>query len=247
MTSRSRDPYQTLGVKANASDAQLRAAYRRLVQLHHPDHNGGSPEAARRFEEVQDAYARIRALRGTGTGSPGATTTGSKRAATGSPGATTTGSKRAATGSTGATTGSKRAATGSKGTASGSKGAATGSASRRRSQGRSDEPPPQTNFDPGVESRLADLERELLKAHVAREDARRAARRAAEDDVRRPTDEELGYFTTDDSFTKILDDAAAQLSNRFSQARKSPAARRLSDLIDDLGSKLTGEPPDHKR
>jgi curved DNA-binding protein CbpA len=30
-----------------------------LVQLHHPDHNGGSPEAARRFEEVQDAYAAI--------------------------------------------------------------------------------------------------------------------------------------------------------------------------------------------
>jgi hypothetical protein len=41
------------------SDEELRAAYRRLVQLHHPDHNNGSPEAARRFEEVQDAYASI--------------------------------------------------------------------------------------------------------------------------------------------------------------------------------------------
>jgi hypothetical protein len=29
------------------------------VQLHHPDHNNGSPESARRFEEVQDAYAAI--------------------------------------------------------------------------------------------------------------------------------------------------------------------------------------------
>jgi hypothetical protein len=29
------------------------------VQLHHPDHNHGSPEAARRFEEVQEAYAAI--------------------------------------------------------------------------------------------------------------------------------------------------------------------------------------------
>jgi curved DNA-binding protein CbpA len=41
------------------SDEELRAAYRRLVQLHHPDHNNGSLESARRFEEVQDAYAAI--------------------------------------------------------------------------------------------------------------------------------------------------------------------------------------------
>jgi curved DNA-binding protein CbpA len=41
------------------SDEELRAAYRRLVQLHHPDHNNGSVESARRFEEVQDAYAAI--------------------------------------------------------------------------------------------------------------------------------------------------------------------------------------------
>ncbi len=41
------------------SDEELRAAYRRLVQLHHPDHNNGSPESARRFEEVQEAYAAI--------------------------------------------------------------------------------------------------------------------------------------------------------------------------------------------
>lgn len=33
------------------------------MQLHHPDHNHGSPESARRFEEVQDAYAQIQALR----------------------------------------------------------------------------------------------------------------------------------------------------------------------------------------
>jgi hypothetical protein len=34
-----------------------------LVQLHHPDHNNGSPDSARRFEEVQDAYAQIQRLR----------------------------------------------------------------------------------------------------------------------------------------------------------------------------------------
>jgi hypothetical protein len=33
------------------------------VQLHHPDHNDGSPESARRFEEVQEAYASIQRLR----------------------------------------------------------------------------------------------------------------------------------------------------------------------------------------
>jgi hypothetical protein len=33
------------------------------VQLHHPDHNNGSTESARRFEEVQEAYASILAQR----------------------------------------------------------------------------------------------------------------------------------------------------------------------------------------
>jgi curved DNA-binding protein CbpA len=216
MSSSSRDPYQTLGVRANASDAELRAAYRRLVQLHHPDHNGGSAESARRFEEVQAAYARVRELRRTTPGSQ-RTTPGSQR--------TTPGSQRATPGTTWTS---------------------PGYGSERRSQARSAEPPPQANFDPKVEARLAALERELLKAQVAREDALRAARRAAEQTESRPTDEELGYFTTTDSFTNIIDDAAAELADRFSQARKSPAGLRVSDLIDELGAKLTGEPPDPK-
>ena len=57
------DPYKTLGLLSGASDAEVRAAYRRLVQLHHPDHNGGSAESARRFEDVQQAYAEVRRLR----------------------------------------------------------------------------------------------------------------------------------------------------------------------------------------
>ncbi len=57
------DPYRTLGVSSGVSDAELRAAYRRAVQRYHPDHNGGSTESARRFEEVQDAYATIREMR----------------------------------------------------------------------------------------------------------------------------------------------------------------------------------------
>jgi DnaJ domain len=57
------DPYATLGVSPGVSDQELRSAYRRLVRLHHPDHNGGSVESARRFEAVQEAYTRIRELR----------------------------------------------------------------------------------------------------------------------------------------------------------------------------------------
>jgi molecular chaperone DnaJ len=66
MAQRAGDPYQVLGVGREASDQEVRSAYRRLVQLHHPDHNGGSAESERRFEEVQEAYARIRELRARG-------------------------------------------------------------------------------------------------------------------------------------------------------------------------------------
>jgi len=53
------DPYATLGVDPGAEDAVVRQAYRRLAQLHHPDHNAGSPEAARRFEQVHAAYLEV--------------------------------------------------------------------------------------------------------------------------------------------------------------------------------------------
>ena len=172
-----RDPYEVLGVPASVSDAELRTAYRKLVQRHHPDHNNGSPAAAQRFEAVQDAYAQI--------------------------------------------------------------------LERRRAA------PHQTGNDPGLEARIADLERELREAREASEQARRAtheavreaaqeaAREAAEAEVRRsaaqrpprPTPEELGYVTTEDSFSKILDDAQAELSNRLSQARNSSLAKRLGDLL----------------
>jgi hypothetical protein len=53
------DPYRKLGLDPGADEAAVRQAYRRLAQLHHPDHNGGSPEAARRFEEIHAAYLGI--------------------------------------------------------------------------------------------------------------------------------------------------------------------------------------------
>lgn len=63
MTPPATDPYAVLGIPAEVTDEQLRATYRRLVQLHHPDHNNGSAESARRFEAIQDAYAAAIAQR----------------------------------------------------------------------------------------------------------------------------------------------------------------------------------------
>jgi curved DNA-binding protein CbpA len=53
------DPYAMLGVASDVSDLELRRVYRDLVKRHHPDHNGGSHQAAARFAQIQDAYAQI--------------------------------------------------------------------------------------------------------------------------------------------------------------------------------------------
>jgi curved DNA-binding protein CbpA len=160
------DPYAVLGVSPGVSDRELQAAYRRLVQLHHPDHNQGSVESARRFEEIQEAYARVRIL---------------------------------------------------------------------RAGARANE----VAADPAVEARLADLERELRDAQEARERARRAAAEAAARAApERPSDEELGYFTTEDSFGKILADARADLADRFADTREEPAGERVADFLEELAAKL---------
>jgi curved DNA-binding protein CbpA len=192
------DPFQTLGVSRTASDAELRAAYRRLVQLHHPDHNGGSAESARRFEQVQDAYAEVRRLRRSGGGVAGS----------------------------------------------------SARAGRRPSSGAASTSPPRGD-DSDIGSRLAAMEADL---RAARDEAVRQARRARQAAARaqgqreRASDEELGYISTDDSFSKILSDAASGISERLTEvqkeARDSPVTKRFADLIDELGAKLTGEPPD---
>lgn len=181
------DPYAVLRVARAATDAEVRTAYRRLVQRHHPDHNNGAAESARRFEEVQDAYAEVRRRRRTGADRP--------------------------------------------------------------------PPPPPTGpappSDPGLDARLAEMERELGEARAARERVVRQAREAHAQALRdarraggdRASDAELGYVSTDDSFLKIVDDAAAELAGRFAEARRTPAAHRVADLIDDLAARLTGEPP----
>jgi molecular chaperone DnaJ len=49
-----KDYYDILGVKRNASDADIKKAFRNLAQKYHPDKKGGSEE---KFKEVSEAYS----------------------------------------------------------------------------------------------------------------------------------------------------------------------------------------------
>lgn len=185
-----------LEVDPGATEAELRAAYRRAVQRHHPDHNGGSSESARRFEEVQEAWVEIKRLRVSGT----VHTAGRARAASGN---------------------------------------GTGP----------------TASDPAVEDRLRAMEDELRGAREARDAAAREARAAAEQAARatarardaadpdRPSDEELGYIRTDDSFGKIFSDAREEFLSDVGD--HSPAARgaadRAAEALEDLAAILRGK------
>jgi curved DNA-binding protein CbpA len=168
----SRDPYQVLGVKRGASTEELHDAYRRMVKLHHPDRNGGSADSTRRFQEIQEAYDRVREQR------------------------------------------------------------ASNPRQRRPSSSSG------SGGDPSVEARMRDLERELREAaEAARDKARAAAREAVREASGRPdraSDEELGYYSTDDSFGKILADVREELSDKLSDARKHPAVKRVADIVDGL-------------
>ena len=100
--------------------------------------------------------------------------------------------------------------------------------------------PPRRDHD-SVETRMADIERELRevreRARAAASNARTAARDAVRDataGTRRPTDEELGYYSTDDSFGAIFADLKDEVADKLSHAREHPAVQRVADLVDGL-------------
>jgi molecular chaperone DnaJ len=54
------DYYQTLGVSKNASEEELKKAYRKLAMKYHPDRNPGNKQAEENFKKVSEAYDILR-------------------------------------------------------------------------------------------------------------------------------------------------------------------------------------------
>ena len=50
------DYYKILGVEKNASENDLKKAYRKLAIKYHPDKNQGNEEATEKFKEISEAY-----------------------------------------------------------------------------------------------------------------------------------------------------------------------------------------------
>ncbi len=54
------DPYKVLGVSPDASDEEIKRAYRRLAKQYHPDLNPGDETAAKKMQQINAAYEQIK-------------------------------------------------------------------------------------------------------------------------------------------------------------------------------------------
>src|SRR5579872_4095532 len=52
-----KDYYKTLGVKKDASEKEIKSAYRKLARKYHPDVNPGDKDAEAKFKEINEAQA----------------------------------------------------------------------------------------------------------------------------------------------------------------------------------------------
>lgn len=63
------DPYKVLGISSDATDEEVKKAYRELSRKYHPDANANNPLkdlAEEKFKEVQAAYSQIMDMRAKG-------------------------------------------------------------------------------------------------------------------------------------------------------------------------------------
>ena len=57
MAEQKRDYYEVLGVAKDASEEDIKKAYRKLAKKYHPDMNPGDKNAEAKFKEASEAYA----------------------------------------------------------------------------------------------------------------------------------------------------------------------------------------------